>query len=137
MVLDLFTALLVRGLGDASAGPAARRGDTLLVRVHAYVDRHLADVDLTPASVAAAHHVSLRYLQRLFEEQGAGVATWIRNRRLDRCRRDLADPRLAERPVRAVAARWGFTRPSDFSRAFRREYGLSPLEFRRLNAEGR
>jgi AraC-like DNA-binding protein len=59
------------------------------------------------------------------------VAAWIRERRLERCRRDLLDPVLAERPVSAVAARWGLTDPAAFSRLFRAAYGVPPLEYRR------
>ena len=56
--------------------------------MHAFVEQHLGDADLTPAAVAAAHHVSLRQLHRLFETQETTVAAWIRHRRLERCRRD-------------------------------------------------
>ena len=40
----------------------------------------------------------------------------------------LSDPALANRPVAAVAARWGFTSAADFSRAFRAEHGMPPSE---------
>ena len=48
-----------------------------------------------------------------------------------RCRQDLADPTLAHRSVSAIAARWGFTDPAQFSRAFRAAYDLAPTEYRR------
>jgi AraC-like DNA-binding protein len=74
----------------------------------------------------------VRYLYKLFETEPTGVAGWIRERRLERCRRDLLDPALAERPVSAVAARWGLTNAAHFSRAFRAAYGLSPLAYRAM-----
>ncbi|RCV57623.1 hypothetical protein DEF23_06735 [Marinitenerispora sediminis] len=43
----------------------------------------------------------------------------------------MADPRAATRPVQAVAARWGYTRPADFTRAFRTAFGATPTEYRR------
>lgn len=49
-------------------------------------------------------------------------------------RSNLADPLLAARTIRAIAARWGFTSPAHFSRAFRGAYALSPLQFRRQSA---
>ncbi|GAA2788117.1 hypothetical protein GCM10010470_23340 [Saccharopolyspora taberi] len=55
---------------------------------------------------------------------------WIRQRRLERCRRDLTNPHLRQRPVHAIAARWGFTDPAHFSRIFRAAYGLSPSDYR-------
>ncbi|MDW6063040.1 helix-turn-helix domain-containing protein [Streptomyces sp. FXJ1.4098] len=58
------------------------------------------------------------------------MASWIRHQRLERCRRDLVNPRLAGRPIQATAATWGFSRPGDFTRAFRSAYGVSPSEYR-------
>ena len=86
--------------------------------------------ELSPAMIAAAHHISLRSLHQLFHDEGLTVAGWIRQRRLERCRRDLSDPALASRPVAAIAARWGFSSPGDFSRAFRAVHGLPPAEYR-------
>ncbi|MFD8788049.1 helix-turn-helix domain-containing protein [Kitasatospora sp. NPDC059599] len=101
-----------------------------LARVKDHVLRHLGDPDLSPESIAAAHHVSVRYLHKLFRFEGVTVARWIQLRRLDVCRRDLAR-RSADRPtVAAVAGRWGFVSASHFSRAFRAVYGISPREWR-------
>ncbi|MDQ0908860.1 AraC-like DNA-binding protein [Streptomyces canus] len=122
-VLELTGALLDQGRPDPAPQP-------LLPRIQAYVLAHLGDGPLTPDDVAAAHHISTRYLHRLFQRQGLTVAAWIKTQRLERCRRDLADPRLAHLPVHAVAARWGFAQPADFSRAFRTAYRISPTCFR-------
>ena len=59
------------------------------------------------------------------------MSRWIRHRRLERCRAELADPALAEEPVRAIAARWGLGNASHFAHAFRLAYGCSPQEYRR------
>ena len=66
----------------------------------------------------------------LFETQQTTVADWIRQRRLERCRRDLADPGLRAKPVGAIAARWGLTNPAHFSRLFRAAYGVPPRAYR-------
>ncbi|MEU6719577.1 helix-turn-helix domain-containing protein [Nonomuraea sp. NPDC046802] len=88
------------------------------------------DGELNPRSIAAAHHISVSYLHRLFQEQGFTVAAWMRDQRLGRTGRDLADPALADVPIHEIAGRWGFGRAADFSRAFRAFYGISPREFR-------
>jgi len=59
------------------------------------------------------------------------VAALIRERRLEHCRAELADAAHAGRPVAVVGARWGFTDPAHFSRAFRARYGVAPGRFRR------
>src|SRR5262249_56320033 len=86
---------------------------------------------LAPGMMAGAPHMSLRSLHQLFCAEGLTVAGWIRRRRLECCRRDLADPALAARPVAAIAAKWGYSSASDFSRAFRAGHGLPPAEYRR------
>jgi AraC-like DNA-binding protein len=75
--------------------------------------------------------MSLRSLHQLFHDEGLTVAGYIRQRRLEECRRDLADPALAPRTVAAIAATWGFTNGADFSRAFRNAHGIPPAEYRK------
>ncbi|PWI04680.1 AraC family transcriptional regulator [Streptomyces sp. NWU339] len=128
--LDLLTAFLAHHLDAAASVPPQTHHRALLMEIHAFIQQHLGDPDLSPGAVAAAHNISLRSLHRLFQDQDTTVAGWIRARRLERCRRDLADPLLRSRPVRAIAARWGFTDPAHFSRAFRAVYGHSPKDYR-------
>ncbi|MFG1814111.1 helix-turn-helix domain-containing protein [Kribbella sp. NPDC049174] len=129
-VMDLVNVGLAARLDQERLLPTETRSQALVHQCRGFIEEHLGDPDLSPSTVAAAHHVSLRYLHRLFEPTGEGVATLIRLRRLDRCRRDLLDPTLAGRPVAAIAARWGLTNPAHFNRAFKRTYGLPPAEFR-------
>ncbi|WP_405907422.1 MULTISPECIES: helix-turn-helix domain-containing protein [unclassified Streptomyces] len=131
VVTDLVGALRDQGLGEEDPEPPV-----LLPRIQAYVLRHLGDGGLTPDRVAAAHHISTRYLHRLFQRQGLTVAAWIKAQRLERCRRDLADPHLRRLPVYAIGARWGFANAADFSRAFRTAYGITPTCFREGGSEG-
>jgi len=123
--LDVLATRLARELGgDRWVSPETR------LRIHAFIQEHLGDPELSPAAIAAANHISLRLLHKLFQEQGQTVAGWIRARRLERCRRDLLDPAQAACPVAAVAARWGFRSAIHFSRLFRATYGLPPHEYR-------
>ncbi|MGW6983445.1 AraC-like ligand-binding domain-containing protein [Streptomyces sp. NPDC054932] len=125
---DLLTVLVRerQGLLDPYASEAARG---ILARVKAYVLASLADPGLTPEHIAAAHHISVRYLHKLFQPEGTTVGSWIRHERLERCRRDLARQVGPAPTVTAVGQRWGFTNPSHFSRAFRAAYGMSPREW--------
>ncbi|GAA2788093.1 helix-turn-helix domain-containing protein [Crossiella cryophila] len=130
ITLDLLAALCHRELGTER--PAATTPAALLGQVRAFIRTHLGDPDLAPATVAAAHHISVRYLHRLFQQEGQTVAGWIRDQRLENCRRDLANPALHDRPVHAVARRWGFTDSAHFNRTFRAAFGLPPGEYRKL-----
>jgi AraC-like DNA-binding protein len=126
--VDLLAALIVQQLGLAAGEPAT---PALLARVHAHIDRHLARPELSPESIARAHHISVRYLHRLFQAEGTTVSGWIRERRLAACHRELSrGPGRTAPTVAAIAHRWGFTDPAHFSRAFRARYGVSPRALR-------
>lgn len=102
----------------------------LAARIRAYVEQNLGDPLLDPASIAAAHFISTRHLHGLFREEGTTVSSWVRTRRLEHCRRDLADPVLADKAIGAVAARWGFIDAAHFSRLFKSTFGRSPSDVR-------
>jgi AraC-like DNA-binding protein len=117
-VIELIAVALSAQLGDSR--PAS--DEALRARIVGFVEARLSDRDITPAKVAAAHHMSLRRLHKLFEDQPLTVAALIRRRRLERCRADLAG---TDRTVAAVAARWGFADPAHFSRLFKATYGYN------------
>lgn len=122
-------ACLLRTLIRETGRPDVRA--SVFVRVLDYIDRNLGG-ELSPESIALAQHISVRHLHALFQRQDDTVGQHIRRRRLDRIRRDLADPDLAHLPAYAVAARWGICDPSHFGKLFRAEFGTSPHAFRRL-----
>ncbi|MHA6782215.1 AraC-like ligand-binding domain-containing protein [Pseudonocardia saturnea] len=104
--------------------------DDLLRRIDAYIVEHLADPDLGPAGIAAAHFVSTRHLHRLFAHRGGTVTQQIQRLRLERCRRELLDPRADARSITEISRQWGFSDLATFSRAFRGAYAMSPRDWR-------
>ncbi|MEU6354282.1 helix-turn-helix domain-containing protein [Streptomyces sp. NPDC047072] len=131
VALDLAAATLASYIdAEDRLSPETRR-QALLARIEAFVELNLADPELTPATIAAHHHISLGYLHRLFQHRERTVAAWIRHLRIERARADLADPRLRHHPVHALGARWGFPHAADFNRAFRAAHGVPPGDYRR------
>ncbi|MFJ8473645.1 helix-turn-helix domain-containing protein [Kitasatospora sp. NPDC094011] len=132
VVVDLVAAWAARELNAGCVLPREARWRALLESVRAFVRHNLHDPDLTPAVVAAAHHISLSHLHHLFTRHSGGetLAASIRRQRLQRAHRDLADPALRGAPVHVVAAACGLPRASEFSRAFKAAYGISPREHR-------
>ncbi|MFD9389303.1 helix-turn-helix domain-containing protein [Streptomyces sp. NPDC060000] len=133
-VVDLFATLVDERTRDGAA-PVANQGDHLVQRVRDHIDRNLAEPGLSPQTVAAAHHISVRYLHRLFEGEGVTVARLIQQRRLERCARELHRAHATAPTVSSVAQRWGFANPAHFSRVFRAAYGRSPREWREARHE--
>lgn len=125
-------AQLVLTVAGEHLSPTAphRAADDLLGRIDAYIIEHLADPDLGPTSVAAAHFISTRHLHRLFAHRGATVAQQIQRLRLERCRRELIDPAAEHRSITEVSRRWGFPDLATFSRAFRAAYRMPPSDWR-------
>lgn len=130
VALDLFSACLATHLDLCDRLPEEARAEALLARIDAFIDHNLGDTELTPVTIAAHHHISVRRLHQLFAGQDETVAASVRRRRLERCRADLARPELLGHPVHAIAARWGYPNAAVFSRAFRAAYGTSPTDFR-------
>lgn len=125
---DLVVALLGDQASDGQVGSWGQRA--LLARARDYIQGRLGDPGLGPAEIAAGVHISPRYLHRLFAATDRSVGQYVRGLRLERVRRDLVDPRLADRSIAAIAFGWGFGDLSGFNRAFKAAYGLTPHQLR-------
>lgn len=113
--------------GDARAAARA----AMFGQVRRYVQANLHRADLTPEQVLGALHLPRPTLYRLFQHEG-GLGAYIRHLRLRHAADDLV--RYPHLMVTDVAYGVGFKSPSDFTRAFRRAYDMSPQEFRASSA---
>lgn len=126
--IDLIATMLSAKLDLDRAG--ANRHMAMVKQIQEYIEENLSSVDLGPNQIARAHFISTRHLHGIFRDQGTTVSSWIRTRRLDRCRRDLVNPIFRDRPIAAIAARWGFVDAAHFSRVFKATYDQSPSDLR-------
>lgn len=62
------------------------------------------------------------------------VVRVIWDRRLERCREEIADPAMALRSITEIAHDWAFSDSQHFSRAFKQRFGMTPREYRNLHA---
>ncbi|WP_158835785.1 helix-turn-helix domain-containing protein [Streptomyces sp. NRRL S-350] len=122
-------SLLVTDLLEKENAPLTAVSTELLSRIRRHIDANLMDPDMSPESIARAHHISVRYLHKLFQKQGMTVGHWVRRRRLEECRRELARTPNRTSTVAAVAHRWGFVSAAHFSRVFRAAFGVSPSQW--------
>lgn len=119
-------------VSDLLVGTLCRRtqpvSPALEAQISAYVDSWLGDPELTVERIAAAHHISVRTLHRVFQQRGETVSTHIKNRRLDGCHADLlARPDLM---IGAICAKWGITDIAHFSRQYKARFGCTPTDTR-------
>lgn len=111
---------------DDSSTVAAHRRNVML-----FIDRHHADERLSPAGIAAGCGMSERYLYRIVRSSGQTVMAHVQRIRLSYARAALENPLLRGLSVSEIGYRSGFASASEFSRAFKREFGQPPTQFRR------
>jgi AraC-like DNA-binding protein len=112
-----------------SGGARAATRAAVFGTIRRYIEANLHESDLSPESVLLASQLSRPTLYRLFENEG-GLAAYIRNRRLIAAAHELR--RYPHKTVVEIAYGLGFNSASDFNRAFRRAYEMSPLDFRQF-----
>jgi AraC-like DNA-binding protein len=122
----LIAAAFGKRTGRAGGARAAARA-AVFGTLRRYIEANLHEPDLSPESVLLASQLSRPTLYRLFESEG-GLATYIRNRRLSQAADELR--RYPNKAVIEIAYGLGFNSASDFNRAFRRAFDMSPLDFR-------
>lgn len=128
--LELLTAAMSHRVDTPQRGLALR----YLKQLQDYILANLQDESLSPTSIAAANHMSPRYVHMLFAQTGVSASSWIRTQRLERCRDDLRSRAYRDCSIAEVAYTWGFSDPSHFTRVFKRQYGLGPREYREAQA---
>lgn len=99
-----------------------------LLRVSAYIYAHLdEDLDLDRLSQIAC--LSAHHWHRVYRAvHNETLATTVRRLRLHRAAGDLV---RSDRPVRDIAAQWGYPNLQSFTRTFATVYGMPPARYRK------
>lgn len=103
-------------------------------RIRQTVQMHLRSPTLGPEAICKMVGISRSSLYRLFTYEG-GIMHYIRRQRLLHAHAALSDP-LDRRTILAISEDLCFTDATSFSRAFRREFGISPTDVRYSAARG-
>lgn len=128
-LLDLIGLALAKDTSKLQPVSSQNRASALR-RVQEFIESRLDDEELDLPTIAREHHLSVRYLNKLFEREGISIARWIRMRRLERCRIDLESTGGRARAISDIAYSHGFGNISHFNRQFRAHFGCSPRAFR-------
>lgn len=110
--------------------PLARVRDTALhIRICDYIHQHLTE-DLTLDGLAGAFYLNKYHIAHIFKENmGLSVHQYVTRQRLETIKNGI----LAGMPVTHLAEEYGFREYSSFYRAFKKEYQVSPAEYRELH----
>lgn len=129
--IQLLTLLLRARTQTHTLPPPEAKGD-LLDGLLVFIEGHLAE-KITLADTARRFLVSESTIDQLFRKRmKVSFYRFVTQRRLIAAKTLLLEGATAEQ----AAVRTGFGDYSTFYRAFRREYGISPGEYRRRNAAG-
>jgi AraC-like DNA-binding protein len=102
------------------------RGD-VVSQVRAAISERLPSGHIDEAEIAAAINLSQRSLQRRLAEQNMLFTRLLEDTRRELSRDYVRDP---QRSINEIAYLLGFSEPGNFSRAFKRWYDKSPMEYR-------
>ncbi|WP_313772983.1 AraC family transcriptional regulator [Enterobacter huaxiensis] len=116
-----------RKVASACAEPGLSRGEFLYQSICSWLQNNYAE-PLSRESVAALFTISPNHLSRLFSQHGTmSFVDYVRWVRMGKARTILQKYHL---PVGEVAKRCGYADSDYFSRLFRRQFGLTPGEYR-------
>jgi AraC family transcriptional activator of tynA and feaB len=122
--------VLIAGMIRATRVPDVSETDFLPFLRQALEDwivNHLSEGAIRVDDLAAAHHVAPRTVHRAFASAGDTMGSVVRAHRLAAARNDLVHTAAS---IAAVAHRWGFCDASHLGREFRREFSMSPGDYR-------
>ncbi|MCG7631450.1 MULTISPECIES: AraC family transcriptional regulator [Gordonia] len=125
-------ALLVLLAGMIRSGHAPDAGETdflpfLRGSLEDWIVAHLGDGPIRVGDVALAHSVAPRTVHRAFATTGDTMGSVVRAHRLAAARNDLVH---TDSSIATIAHRWGFCDASHLGREFRREFSMSPGDYR-------
>jgi len=119
---------------EALSAEVARRSGlrSFVLVAQGYIDSHYGEPDLTLEKVASEVQVSPGYLSRLLKrETGFSFVDYLTRVRITRAVQLMSDPAVK---VYEVAEAVGYQSQHYFSRAFKRVFGRSPVEYRKGGA---
>ena len=100
-------------------------------RIKKVIQLNLRNPELDVDFIAESVGLSPRQVHRLFADEGMSLMRWVWVQRLEQCYRELGQDESGKRSISDLAYTWGFTDQAHFSRAFRKQFGISPRDVRR------
>ena len=130
-IYELIAMALGATLNGASIASCRAIGAARLKAIKADILENIGD-ELTVTAVALRQGITTRYMHMLFEIEGVTFSEYVLGQRLMRAYGMISDPRFADLNITTVAYASGFGDLSYFNRTFRRCFGTTPSELRKM-----
>lgn len=130
IIVELFTSCMNERF--RSLNYSSRKDIVKLIELKSFIHAHLRNPQLSVDMIATDLNVSTRYVHMLFRNEKNTVSEFIRNLRLENCKKDLENPNLLNRSITDISFFWGFNDSSHFSKLFKKRFGVSARDCRRL-----
>lgn len=127
--------LALMGVSELQTIESPVRAKTLLHAKRVIRDQ-LSDPDLTLMGVATECGISLGYLHQLFKQDGRTAWEYLKVARLQHARYLIDQGLCRPNTVTEVALQCGFSNLSQFSTAFKEQFGMSPRDALRTLRHG-
>ncbi len=118
----------------SDAAPAATGSSRECAQVRRYIDNHFKE-NLTLDQLAGMVHINKYYLSHTFRREfNTSPISYLISRRIQESRFLLGE---TDHSLSQIAQILGFSSLSYFSQSFRRQEGMSPMEYRRRRRSGK
>lgn len=125
---------LIRHVAAAYGRPERESGQKEIVEsIQKYINSHLGEA-IMKEDIAGQIHLNSDYITRIFrKETGMSIKSYIIQQKMLAARQFLQTTDL---PVSHIAVRLGYSNFSHFSSAYKKQFGITPNEEKRMSSPG-
>lgn len=105
---------------------------TMLLGIKSFVEEQITNPQLSLQQIAETFKCSKRQLHKLFNDENCTINNYIRNSRLEKCKKDIEDLGLSKLSISEIGYKNGYNNISSFVKCFKRKFGVPPGEYRSL-----
>ena len=125
-----YVYMLIDLLSSVAASRGEQRSKSQLEKIIAYIGAHFSEDTLCLSSIAKQFNLTESYVSTFFKQQtDSNISLYIEKVRMEHAK---ALVRTSGLPTKEIAARCGYQNLNTFYKAFKRNFGVSPKEFRNI-----
>jgi two-component system response regulator YesN len=109
---------------------AAKSHHSLVKEIRKYIEGHYTDPDLSLKDISDRYKANGKYISQLFKEEfGEKFVDFLVNLRMERAKQLLVG---TEHSLQDIALAVGYTNPISFGRTFKKNVGITPMDYRKM-----